>query len=247
MKSTSTLSFLLQGCTIVRVSILLKLLQVRKTDFRQSNDPVRVRSLPTRREPTNRARIRPRLHLCFMVIIATLMLWQPTRPIRAIHLILLTITCRMDPHQPSNRPTTPILLVLGMALNLTMMMFRQTQLWLLFLTTITFRMPHRRLSYILTTPILSVLSIALNLNIIMFLYEALLNPLRATRFLYLLPKIQVLFKEKFTRMINQMRIFTTPILSVLSIALNLNIIMFLYEALLNPLRATRFLYLLPKI
>ena len=185
MKSTSTISFLLQGCTIVRVSILLKLLQVRKTDFRQSNDPVRVRSLPTRREPTNRARIRPRLHLCFMVIIATLMLWQPTRPIRAIHLILLTITCRMDPHRPSKHPTTPI----RMALNLTMMMFRQMQLWLLFLTTITFRMPHRRLSYILTTPILSVLSIALNLNIIIFLHQALLNPLRATRFLYLLPKI----------------------------------------------------------
>ena len=80
MKSTSTISFLLQGCTIVRVSILLKLLQVRKTDFRQSNDPVRMRSLPTRREPTNPARIRLRLHLCFMVIIATLMLSMAAYP-----------------------------------------------------------------------------------------------------------------------------------------------------------------------
>ena len=91
----------------------------------------------------------------------------------------------MDPHRPSNIPTTPILLVLGMARNLTMMMFRQnlqvtqrpnTLLWILFLPTITRRMLPRRLSNILTTSILSVLSIVLNLNMIMFLHQALFIP-----------------------------------------------------------------------
>ena len=132
-----------------------------------------------------------------MAILVILTRWQPTRCIQANRHIRRTIPCRLDPRRLIILLTSPILLLIGMALNLAMIISYlallitrgMKTLLIMFLPTTPCNMTTCNLRNILTSTIVSVLNIAINLKQL------------------LRPKIQLLFKPNLPMTMNQKKIF----------------------------------------